>query len=98
MSPGSQIRALTAKKATPKVRTIRTGKTVVRKNPTSKKSFSYSATLDKYFALRSHRNIKQFSLIHSQQTNHSQTDSQPTSSFLMNKKSPYSKESTKQQA
>jgi len=33
MSPGSQMRALTAKKATPKSATIKTGKRVDRKKP-----------------------------------------------------------------
>ncbi len=39
MSPGSQIRALTAKKATPKRVTIKIGKTVVRKKLTVEEHF-----------------------------------------------------------
>tara|TARA_B100000700_G_scaffold330676_1_gene458236 strand:- start:356 stop:499 length:144 start_codon:yes stop_codon:yes gene_type:complete len=36
MSPGNQILALTAKKAMPKIATIKIGKSVVRKKPKAK--------------------------------------------------------------
>ena len=39
MSPGSQIRALTAKRAIPKIATIKIGKTLDRKNPNFQMQF-----------------------------------------------------------
>jgi hypothetical protein len=45
MSPGSQIRALTAKKATPKSATIRIGKRVERKKLKVKIVLNHSASI-----------------------------------------------------
>ena len=53
MSPGSQIRALTATKANKNIATMNAGKTVVRKNPKIQTLFGpYSDSLSKSLLIK----------------------------------------------